>query len=215
MTSGTKGKQRPSKAERRRIERRRAVRRRLGFGIVGAAGVAVLLVFALTSEDVGGKGPSGAGEVSVSGDPRAQLLAAGEDAPEFSAPGLDGGTVSWRPGAPTVLSVWASWCPHCQVEMPVLDRVSADYPAVEFVSVVTAIDAQPGPSPEEYMADNGLDFPVAVDDADRTLYRAFGIQGFPTTFFIAPDGTVIRASEGETDESTLRELFAEVQATGA
>jgi thiol-disulfide isomerase/thioredoxin len=215
MTRGTKEIKRPSKAERRRIEQRRALRRRLGFGIVGLAAAAALLVFALSSEDTAGKGPSSAGEVRVSGEPRARLLAIGDEVPEFSAPGLDGGTVSWRPGEPTVLSIWASWCPHCQVEMPVLDRISTDFPGVDFVSVVTAIDAQPGPSPEEYMADEGLDFPVAVDDSASTLYRAFGIQGFPTTFFVAADGTVMSATEGESDESTLRQLFAAVQATGA
>jgi len=133
--------------------------------------------------------------------------------PSFTAPELSSGTVDWADyeGKPAVLSVWAPWCPHCQTELPILSDVMDTYPDVGFVTITTAIDAQPGPTPEQYMADNGLTFPVAVDDEQGTLAAAFGIQGFPTLYFVNSDGTVAAELEGEVEETTLRQTIDALQ----
>jgi len=215
MTNGDRSQQ--SKRERQRAraeakreaERRAQQRRNLGYALGGIALVAVVVVLVVAfmgGSDGDGAGPSQEGEVTVQGAPRDTPLQAGESVPSFTAPDLFGGTVNWGDyaGSPAVLSVWAPWCPHCQVELPVLDQVMADYPDVGWVTIVTAVDAQPGPTPEEYMQDEGLSFPVAVDDDDGTLSSAFGIQGFPTLYFVNSDNTVAAEYEGEVDEATLR-----------
>lgn len=129
--------------------------------------------------------------------------------PGFSAPGVGGGTVSWADydGTPTVLSVWAPWCPHCQVELPVIDRVMSGFPGVAFVTVVTSIGDHPGPDPGSFLAERSIDAPTAVDDAAGTIAGTLGIRGFPTLYFVASDGTVVRAMEGEVDEETLRAVI--------
>ncbi|HEX9121881.1 MAG TPA: TlpA disulfide reductase family protein [Actinomycetota bacterium] len=148
--------------------------------------------------------------LNVEGPARSQLLAAGERVPAFTAPELFGGRVSWEDyaGSPTVLAVWAPWCPHCQAELPVVVGVMSEFPSVRLVSVVTAVDAQVGPTPTRYMRSQGLDFPVAVDDAAGTLARAFGIRAFPTMFFVGSDGTVRYVYEGEMAPSDLRSVLA-------
>lgn len=178
----------------------------------------MIVAFALAGGDGGdGAGPSQVADVRVLGPARSQPLQAGEAVPDFSAPGLDGGTISWSDyeGAPTVLSVWASWCPHCQVELPVLAAVAADHPGVRLTSVTTAIGENPGPSPEQYMRDEGLSFPVAVDDSDNTLFHAFGIEGsgFPTTYYVGADGRVVETTVGEVDEQATRQLFKMLEQT--
>lgn len=150
--------------------------------------------------------PSAAGTVTVDGAPRAAPLSAGEAVPAYAAPAIGGGTTRWSDtaGSPTVLSVWAPWCPHCQVELPLLDEVMPDYPSVQWVTIVTAIGQSPGPDPAAFLADHGITAPTAIDDAQGTLASAFGIQGFPTLYFVGSDGTVVREMEGEVDEATLR-----------
>jgi thiol-disulfide isomerase/thioredoxin len=194
----------------RQAERRAQQRRTLGIALGGVALIAVVVVFVvvLMGGDGGGNG-SGAsetGEITVEGTPRDTPLQPGESMPSFTAPELSGGTVDWSDyaGKPVVLSVWAPWCPHCQAELPVVDRVMKDYVGVGWVTIVTSIGDQPGPTPEEYMLENQLDFPVAVDDETETLAAAFGIQGFPTLYFVNSDGTVALELEGEVDEATLR-----------
>lgn len=147
-------------------------------------------------------------DVHPGGPQRASPLAAGERIPDFRAPGLDGGVVRWqdREGAPAVLVVWASWCPHCQRLLPPLVRVARDYPAVRLLTVTTAIGRYAGPSPAEVVA-RGLPFPVALDDADRTLARALGVHRYPTVYWVGRDGTVRGVSEGEATEAALRGAF--------
>jgi thiol-disulfide isomerase/thioredoxin len=177
--------------------------------VLGGAAFAAALVL-VTMSITGGTGtavsPSAVGTVTVEGAPRATPLSPGEAVPAYTAPAIGGGTTSWSDvaGSPTVLSVWAPWCPHCQVELPLLGRVMPDYPSVRLVTVATAIGQRPGPDAAAFLADHGITAPTAIDDAQGTLASALGIQGFPTLYFVGSDGSVVQAMQGEVDEATLR-----------
>jgi thiol-disulfide isomerase/thioredoxin len=210
-----KQERRRSAAEARAAaERRRRQRRSLAYGLGGLAVVAivVLAVFALMGDAVdsadgtGGVEPSARGTVSVTEPARSEPLAAGDAVPDFTAPAVGGGSVRWSDfaGGPAVLSIWAPWCPHCQVELPLLDRVMRDFPGVGFVTIVTSIGDSPGPDPAAFLEEHGITAPTAIDDVDGTLAGAFGIQAFPTLYFVGSDGAVVQMAEGEVDEDTLR-----------
>lgn len=204
----------PTRAE--RLARARAARRRSDlYARIGVPAIAILIVAGLAvalSMGRGGTGPSASGTVRVEGSamvPTAQGGSTGQTVPAFSAPALGGGTISWGDyvGKPVVLAVWAPWCPHCQAEMPVIGKVSSEFPEIPVVTVATAIGRQPGPSPEEFMAERKLKFPVAVDDRDGTLANALGVSGFPTTYFVGSDGRTVAAFTGETPADDLRAAF--------
>ncbi len=227
----------PTKRERRRIkterlraaQRRRERRRTIGYTL-GAVGVIALAVATVAISSGGGGDaegqvihPSASSAVSVSGPPRSGLLAIGERVPSFSAPGFrmersgDGyivsrQTVSWADygGSPTVLSVWAEWCPHCQKELPLLASEVAKFPGVKLVTVLSSIDLHPGPTPEGYLSEHGLTFPVAVDDGNTTLARALGVLGFPTLYFVDSDGRVSFAADGEVPSDVLQQQLAKL-----
>lgn len=183
---------------------------------IGAVlGVIVLAVmfFSGGGEDGGdGFAPSAEGTVAI--DRQAgPMLAPGEPVPGFSAPALDSGTFRWSDhvGEPTVLSVWAPWCPHCQAELPRLAAAAEAHPDVRLVTVTTAYGVQPGPTPPEYLAAEGLSFPVAVDDGAQTLMRGLGVQSFPTTYFVGSDGAVVRATTGELEPADLEAYLTELE----
>lgn len=224
-----------SKRERKRIkaeqlraaQRRREQRRTIGYTLAAIAVVAIAVAIIASSAGGGsGTGPiqaSRSADVSVSGPPRSQLLAVGDAVPSFSAPGFhmeasgDGysishGTVDWADyqGSPTVLSIWASWCPHCQKELPILSEVVAKFPNVKLVTLVTSIGAHPGPTPNGYLADHGLTFPAAIDDARGTLAQALGVLGFPTLYFVDSDGKVTFAQDGEVPAGVLQEQLSKL-----
>jgi thiol-disulfide isomerase/thioredoxin len=206
----TKRDRQRARAEAKRAAERKAQQRRsLAYTLGGIALVALVVVFVVAfmgGGDDDGVGPSQQGDVTVQGAPRDAPLQAGEQVPAFTAPDVFGGSVDWADyaGSPAVIPVWAPWCPHCQTELPVIDQVMEDYPDVGLVTIVTAIDAQPGPAPDQYMTDEGLSFAAAVDDGEGTLASAFGIQVFPTLYFVNSDGTVAVQLDGEVDEATLR-----------
>ena len=88
-----------------------------------------------------------------------------------------------------------------------LGRVATDFPRVSLITITTSIGAHPGPTPDGYLADVGLTFPVVIDDAEGTLAQAFGLRYLPTIYFIESDGTVAKAWEGDLPEAKLRELI--------
>ena len=143
---------------------------------------------------------------------RVAQLAEGDEVPSFSLPALDGGLLKWSDyvGHPTVLAVWAPWCPHCQKELPVLADAVAGSAEVRMVSVATAIDQAPHPPIEGYMADHGLTFPVGLDDANDTLGRGLGVSAFPTVYFVGADGRVMHATVGEIRSDELRAILAKL-----
>lgn len=212
MTNATRSKQRTgrqTKAQRRQEQERQAARQRALW-----IGVGALVLFAIVAAmllgggggdgDGGFTGPSAAGDVSID-RPTGPQLAAGEQVPAFSAPGLDGSTISWddHRGTPTVLIVWASWCPHCQAELPVLVPAAQSREGIDVVSVTTAIGQNPGPTPPAFLADEGLTLTTAVDDAAGTLMRGLGVSSFPTVYYVGPDGAVVSAAVGETSEADI------------
>lgn len=154
--------------------------------------------------------PTADAEVTIarSGGP---LLQTGDAIPSFSAPALDGGVFTWSDylGTPTVLAVWASWCPHCQAELPRLDAAVKAHTELQLVSVTTAIQmVEDAPSPRQYMDAEGLSFPVAVDDPQVTLMTGLGVTSFPTVFYVDASGTVVTTTAGELEPAALEKILA-------
>jgi hypothetical protein len=92
----------------------------------------------------------------------------------------------------------------------VLSDAVASHPGIELVTVVTSIGQHPGPSPNGYLAENGLTFPAAIDDEQGTLARGLGVQAFPTLYFVRSDGTVSYAQEGEVPADVLQQELSKL-----
>ena len=220
MTNATKSKTaQVSKAERRRAAQRRKDQRRLM--LIGGGVLAVVLVVGAVAlsgggSDGGGTSPAPAGKVTIDRAPGPQLQI-GDRVPAFTAPMLGGGTMRWDDylGTPTVLSIWAPWCPHCQAELPRLSAGVDAHPGVQMASVVSAIGQQPGPTPEEYLASQGLTFPVGVDDANATILQGMGVQSYPTTYYVDPSGTVVNVTVGEVPDDRLTKILDDLSASAA
>jgi len=172
--------------------------------VVMAAAVAVS---ALTSN--GGKADQG---VSVAGPARSSSIPAGSPLPQYTAPALGGGQISWASyrGGPTVLVLWAPWCAECERELPIVVRVARQFPAARLTSIVTAVGQEPGPTPAQYMRLHGYTFPVALDSQGQKLADALGLTGYPLVYYVYSDGIVARATIGVAPASVVRELMAQI-----
>ena len=98
-------------------------------------------------------------------------------------------------GKIVVVNVWASWCPPCEDEAPIL---SAMHRALQKtgdgqVLGVTHVDAS-GDSLEK-VREWGLPYP-SVRDVDDKLYKAFGATGPPETYVLDAQGRVVALSRG-------------------
>ena len=190
-----------------RGDRQDRLRLAIPTAIIVAVVVAAVVVSVLTAD--GGKADQG---TSVSGPARSSPIPAGSTLPQFTAPALDGGQISWASyrGGPTVLILWAPWCGECERELPIVSSVARQFPAVRLTSIVTSVGQEPGPTPAQYMRERGYTFPVALDSPAQELADAFGLTGYPLIYYVYSDGIVARATIGVAPANVVRVLMAKI-----
>ena len=97
-------------------------------------------------------------------------------------------------GRPIVLNLWATWCPPCRREMPMLTRAAATERRAEILLV------NQGETPAQitaFLRAQGLDPAHVASDPSGLLSQMTGAGALPTTLFIASDGTVRQVHTGE------------------
>jgi cytochrome c biogenesis protein CcmG/thiol:disulfide interchange protein DsbE len=125
-------------------------------------------------------------------------VSAGDELPTFELPLVgDDGTVSSADlaGSPAVINFWASWCGPCREEAPILQRAWEDYrdEGVQFLGIA-ARDSEAGA--EEFIAQNGIDYPNAIDPSDELWPQLFDFFGLPRTYFVDREGRLAAAETG-------------------
>jgi thiol-disulfide isomerase/thioredoxin len=125
-----------------------------------------------------------------------------EPAPDFELQALTGEIVSLSDfnGKPVLINFWATWCPPCVQEMPLLQEISDDY-AGELV----VLPVNGGDSMEQIRAfaeayEYNLMF---LADPENALSLEYSVRGFPTSFFIDVDGLVQGTYVGMMDENII------------
>jgi len=140
-------------------------------------------------------------------------LQPGQLAPELEWNAADGRTVSLtdldgKPvrladlrGKLVWLNFWASWCPPCQAETPVLRDMDERYRDKGLAIVGIAVQETTVDDVQAYADRYQLRFPIAFD-ATADAFARYKVFALPTQFFIGADGRVQEVVNGPlTDES--------------
>lgn len=109
--------------------------------------------------------------------------------PDFTVLDWDGNEVKLSDyfGKPIVLNFWAHWCGPCQREMPEFNTVYEELGGeVTFLMVHVGAAIDDG---KEKVTEGGYTFPVVFDDSSMAA-AIYGVNVFPTSFFINADGTL-------------------------
>ena len=117
----------------------------------------------------------------------AERLREPQAVPGFDLKGLDGKKVSLESlkGKVVVINYWGVWCGWCVYELPEYQKLFEKYANDPGVAILTIDnDANPDDVPL-WMAQKKYTFPVLIDDG---YVRRNGIQSFPTTWFLDPQG---------------------------
>jgi len=179
----------------RRTQRRLAYLRAVSTGF--AAGATILATV------IGSMGWfSGAGTPGV-----------GNQAPDFQLVNLASERVALSDlrGKGVVLNFWATWCPPCRREMPLLESAWKEYRSRGIVIVGVDV-GEPQDTVRPFVGSMGLTYPIWTDapgggDFDDTneLLGRFGGVGLPTTVFIDADGIIRKVYIGELSRGMLAE----------
>ena len=101
---------------------------------------------------------------------------------------------------PKVVNLWATWCPPCRREMPVLAGSQAANPHVTFVF---ANQGEGSALVQDYLDQAGLQLDNVVLDPFSSVSRETGARGLPTTLFFAADGRLVDIHMGELTSASL------------
>jgi thiol-disulfide isomerase/thioredoxin len=110
-------------------------------------------------------------------------------------------------GTPMVVNVWFTTCPPCRRELPAFAAVhEALGDQVRFVGINPRDD---GAAAVSFAEERGVRYETLLDP-DGQFLTAAGIGTFPSTLFVAADGTIVAQRAGEIDQATLEDVIAEV-----
>lgn len=152
--------------------------------------------------------------------PATEGLRPGDQAPELEATRADGTVVGLtdldgRPvrladlrGKLVWLNFWATWCPPCQSETPVLRDMDAAYGAKGLAIVGVAVQETTVDDVRAYAQRYELGYDIAFD-ASADIFRLYRVFALPTQFFIAPDGKILEVINGPlTDQTATQRIQA-------
>jgi thiol-disulfide isomerase/thioredoxin len=108
-------------------------------------------------------------------------------------------------GKPLVLNLWATWCPPCRRELPILVRAARQEHGVRIVLVNEGETAQ---RVADFLRREHLVPPEVLLDPGSQLLAHYQSPGLPTTLFVAANGTVQRVYIGELSAATLQQGLA-------
>jgi thiol-disulfide isomerase/thioredoxin len=141
-----------------------------------------------------------------------------EARPLFSLQDTDGKlrSISEWDGKALVINFWATWCPPCRREIPMLNALHTDYTprGVEVIGV--AVDFRE--SVLEYLRKTPVAYPVLIGEQDGIdAAKAFGMEtmGFPFTIFTDRKGRIVTIHVGELHRPDADAILAVVEEVDA
>lgn len=113
-----------------------------------------------------------------------------------------------NPGKPMVINLWASWCPPCRAEMPMLEKAQKNNPDITFLFVN---QGETSDTVEQFIQEESLDLDnMLLDDAQR-LGNSVHARAFPTTLFYDASGQLVEQRMGMLSRATLQRSLQELQ----
>jgi len=133
-------------------------------------------------------------------------LRPGATVPDFRLRNLAGGTTDLASlrGRVVLLNFWATWCPPCVEEMPSLERLHRTV-GPEGLVVIGVNEDKDEKALRDFVQRLGLTFPNLRDAGAQTA-AAYRTTGYPETFVIDRDGTLLRRVGGPAEWDTPEAL---------
>lgn len=144
----------------------------------------------------------------------------GQPVPTLTGTDFDGNdVVIENDGNPKAIYFLAHWCPHCQREVPVVQRLidAGRVPeGLDVYAVSTAVDRGRGNFPvSSWLEEEGFTPTVVRDDAASSALVAYGNGGFPYVVYVDADGNLLARSSGELGADTIANLWELTATTSA
>jgi peroxiredoxin len=140
---------------------------------------------------------------------RPPALMINQAAPDFVAPDLDGQPVRLSDfrGRPVWINFWATWCPPCKTEMPLMEARRQQHAAQGLL--ILGIDLQESAETVRAWTRDRFRWRFLID-ADGALADLYRVEGVPTHVFIDRAGVVRGVYAGELDAAGMDAHLARI-----
>jgi len=132
---------------------------------------------------------------------------AGDAAPQFRAKTLKGENFSNGAllGQVVLLQFWATWCPHCRDDQPVLDNIAREFSGDGLVVLAVNVEAS-ADTVKEYLDQYPRMCNIVLRE-DTNLVSVFSPKGYPYYVLINRDGDIAGTQSGAGGDPSLRSLL--------
>jgi cytochrome c biogenesis protein CcmG/thiol:disulfide interchange protein DsbE len=149
-------------------------------------------------------------------------LRVGDRAPELSGT-IDGKPVDLvdldgRPirladlrGHPVWINFWASWCPPCQQETPVLRSIFATHQSQGLIVLGVSVQESSADNVREYVRTYQLGYPIGFD-ATSAIFKTYRVFALPTQVFLDRDGVIQHVENGPLTTLDAERILAPILA---
>lgn len=112
-------------------------------------------------------------------------------------------------GKPMVVNLWATWCPPCRREMPVLSQAQKSQSEVK---IIFANQGEGAAKVAHYLDSSQLKLEHVLLDGNSQLGQAIGSSALPTTLFYDASGRLVDSHVGALSAATLAAKLVKISA---
>jgi thiol-disulfide isomerase/thioredoxin len=136
-------------------------------------------------------------------------LQSSQQIPDISVRDIDGNPIALQDlaGKPLVINLWATWCPPCRREMPVLAAAQQANPDIRFVFVN---QGEGQALVDKFLTQQQLSLRNNLLDTGGRLGQAVGSLSLPTTLFYSTDGLLKNNHLGELSHASLKHALRHI-----
>lgn len=139
----------------------------------------------------------------------------GELAPDFKLVDLEGKPqqLSQYRGKVVLLHFWTDWCNACRAEFPRIQEYYAELKGENFELIAVNV-GQPAAVSQTFRQDFKVTFPMWLD-AQKAVADMYKVEGYPTNYFINPEGKIIKKYLGWVSRRQVEVIIKQHQQTPA
>lgn len=104
---------------------------------------------------------------------------------------------------PMLVNFWATWCPPCRKELPLLAAMANSYEG-RIIFVGAAVNS---PAEDILALKNSLLISYPLGTVDESVSQKWRAKGLPTTYLLDKEGRVVWAHAGLVHEQELKEAL--------
>jgi len=148
------------------------------------------------------------------GDLAPEFEVALDDGSNYQLTDLDGQPIRLADlrGKAVWINFWASWCPPCQYETPIIRSMDEKYRdrGLEIIAVQVQQTVEAG---RTYAERYDLEYTIGAD-VTGSIFHAYRVFALPTQFFIDPEGRIRTIVNGPLDERRATQLIESILPPG-